>query len=436
MIKNGGYRLGKALGRVGFAEVFEASHPDRPTITFAFKRPRSVPLAQERMAREVSVQRILDHPNVMPIVEAAPDSSWFVMPIALGNLQDLRGAPRMAGEGQAGVVDLAAQVVAGLQAAHTVGYIHRDITPRNILAFEDEDQPFGIRWVLSDWGMVKRSEGETASRYTETGEGAGTAGYAAPETWDDAHHVGPSVDIYSLGRVIAWYLTGRRPIPNVQLLPDGDLRGFVAECTEADVARRVPDVGRFLARLDHYGKPRRLSARAEIAEIVGSAASVAVHQADLLRLARQEAGSAEVYLDELTGLSSSQVRELARQFPSEMSDLATRMLHHLVNADWGRRSFDQANQPLAWARSVLDSVFASVPDVAYEDLAASYFSAERDWDRWPELDSVTSWLEAMPEQTGVVIARAIRRSGVSDRYVDRVRGYRVRSRTLSAELGL
>ena len=70
---NGNYRLLSSLGLGGYAEVFQAEHRERPGEIVAFKRPRLVALAAERMAREIDVQRRFTHPNVMPILENGPE---------------------------------------------------------------------------------------------------------------------------------------------------------------------------------------------------------------------------------------------------------------------------------------------------------------------------------------------------------------------------
>lgn len=59
--RNGGYQLLKSIALGGYAEVFRAQDRDRPGQIVAFKRPRSVPLAAERMAREIDVQRRFQH---------------------------------------------------------------------------------------------------------------------------------------------------------------------------------------------------------------------------------------------------------------------------------------------------------------------------------------------------------------------------------------
>jgi serine/threonine-protein kinase len=126
----------------------------------------------------------------MPILDAADDRSWFVMPLALGNLEDLWSKATLGNDAEvvaAGILDAVTQ---GLEPAHELGYVRRDISPRNVLALPDSINPSGRRWVVADWGIVKRPAGDTTHRYTRTGEGLGTAGFASPETWQDAHRVG------------------------------------------------------------------------------------------------------------------------------------------------------------------------------------------------------------------------------------------------------
>jgi serine/threonine protein kinase len=99
------YRLLRAVGRGGFAEVFEAERRDQSGGRVALKRPLDVPLAAERMVREIEVQSQLVHRNIMPIQDAAQDHSWFVMPLAEGNLEDLWEAGVLGTDAQAIATD-------------------------------------------------------------------------------------------------------------------------------------------------------------------------------------------------------------------------------------------------------------------------------------------------------------------------------------------
>jgi serine/threonine protein kinase len=80
--------------------------------------------------------------------------------------------------------------------AHALGYVHRDLSPANILVFAD-------RWVVGDWGFVyEPSRG--APRMTQPLERFGTPDFLAPELVFDPREVTPSVDVFSIGRIAAW----------------------------------------------------------------------------------------------------------------------------------------------------------------------------------------------------------------------------------------
>jgi serine/threonine protein kinase len=82
----------KPIGRGGQAEVFEATHKTTGRL-LAFKRLISRAAnddAVARMRREIEVGREVRHANVMPVLDAAADSTWLVMPLAEASLTDTR----------------------------------------------------------------------------------------------------------------------------------------------------------------------------------------------------------------------------------------------------------------------------------------------------------------------------------------------------------
>lgn len=431
------YRLLTAIGRGGYAEVWKAEHRERPGEFVAVKRPLLVPFARQRMAREIEVQRQFSHPNVMPIVDAASDGSWFVMPLAEGNLEELWKSGRLGNEAALIGTHVVMAVSAGLEQAHQRRYVHRDISPRNILAMADPDAQTGLCWVVADWGVVKRPTGETKSRYTGTGEGLGTSGFAAPETWGDARNVQPTADVYSLGRIVAWLLTGRWPEQNLPLLPDGPLRGLVAECTDLDASRRISDMPALQARLESLLASPTLSPRAAVADLVDRAVgSKPVDYKQIFTIARTHNEDAQLYIDELARLPLPIVARWAEQDPAQAAETAIAMLRHLRNDDdWGRDR-DYANVPLGWVHAVLCSLVAHRRLDIAEDLAAEYFSLEERLDRWPQLNRTTKWLRSLQEPGGQAMARAMRRAGSGPYYRRAIEGERIASRFLATELGL
>lgn len=429
------YRLGRHVGRGGFADVYEAQAREGDGRDVAFKRPRDgVAHAVERLRREIGVQLRLDHPNVMPVLDVAEDQAWFVMPLATGSLLALLRDGRLDRDDLALAVEIVEQISRGLEHAHGLGFVHRDVSPGNILAI---DEPMGSRrWVIADWGTVQRPPGETTNVLTGTGEGLGTGGFAAPETWTDARNVDARADVYSLGRVVAWLLTRQWPAPNAALLPDGPLRGFVSECTAADRERRLPSMARLRDRLHELLRDPPTSVQGQVQALVEEADSgkseVARRAIEIASLYPQDH---EIWWDELARLSTAAVTALTHEAPDLMGNAARTMLDQLDFDAWGRRNFDDMKLPLGWCHTVLCTLVDDGKFGLAEDVAVDMFEAEARCDRWPQKRVTIAWLRSLPEPAGAAMARAIRRSGARDYFAPGLQEGRFASRTLAAEFG-
>ncbi|WP_405753813.1 protein kinase [Streptomyces sp. NBC_01411] len=198
-----------------------------------------------RMDREISIGHIYgEHPNVMPVLDAAPDGRWFVMPLANGSAAS--HAERLQRETGA-LRNLVTAICEGLRLPHADDRIHRDIKPANVLLLDGN-------WVVADWGLGRQPRGETSvPRRTRTGTGFGSEGFAAPElSSGNPHYVTAAADIYSIGRLIAAILTRERPEQNLPLLPaGGPWRAVVAEATRHKPTDRPQDVDEFLGLLNN-----------------------------------------------------------------------------------------------------------------------------------------------------------------------------------------
>ncbi|MGP3637512.1 protein kinase domain-containing protein [Streptomyces sp. 24-1644] len=231
----------------GMADVFHATHKATSTPVVLKKlHDKNPPLHKKaRMAREILAGRILSgHPNAMPVWDAGPDSTWFVMPVAQATAMECPDELKDPTTLRA-LVDSLCSVLSAAHDAHdqgaSHGWVHRDIKPANVLRLDG-------RWVLADWGLTRRPAGQTTHpQRTRAGASMGSEGFAAPELSIDAHSAGPTADIYSLGQLIGWAVTGRAPQQNIPLIPEsGPWRAVVRAATRTDPGRRPATVRAFL----------------------------------------------------------------------------------------------------------------------------------------------------------------------------------------------
>lgn len=234
------------VGRGGQAEVFKA-RDKRTGAIVALKKltDRGDQDSVARMRREITVQSSIVHPNVMPVLESSHQYIWYAMPLAICSL----GTMNTPLDDQT-LLEAIEDSSKGLLAAHQEGYVHRDITPSNILQIEAGGQ---IHWVVSDWGLV-RAHGQTTLARTIPGQLFGTAGFAAPELWTDAHGADERADVYGLGRVAIWCLTGNTLLPNVSVEVQGIWHDFVRATTMLDAGQRPRDMHAVLRLLAEIKK--------------------------------------------------------------------------------------------------------------------------------------------------------------------------------------
>ena len=373
------------------------------------------------MRREVEAGlRLGRHPNVMPVLDHDEEYSWFVMPRAQMSLDDYASEVRRDPNHLTGIVS---DLCSGLKAAHDIGWIHRDVKPSNILRL-------GERWVLSDWGLVRRQPGATTHPgRTQLGTSYGTAGFAAPELSEDAHSASPTADIYSIGQIVGTLLTGRVPVANVPLLPQsGPWRTIVRQSTLANPAHRPASVDALLQLvsdelreppLDVLATAERMLERYEGGDTAAGR--------DLLRLIAANPDDYDLYIDVLPRVPSHELTELAEHLPVTALDLVQAMRGH-KGGDWGRRSYKWADSVLGWMVSMVEIADTlSDFDLLGESLDA-YLAWEDDWNQFRPQDRMAMWLTRVSGEAARVAASPLRRhphtsshlrAQVTDRKVDR-----------------
>ncbi len=170
----------------------------------------SNPNRHDRFKAEVESLRRLNHPNIIPVIQHSMlredpsedvQDQWIVMPFAWGG--DLAKRRARYKDNPTGVINVAIKLAEALRAAHAAQVIHRDVKPENILFVSDDDED-GI-W-LADFGIAHLQD---MPRHTAHGEIVGPAHFIAPELESRGQHeVPPAADVYSLGKVIYYMLSG------------------------------------------------------------------------------------------------------------------------------------------------------------------------------------------------------------------------------------
>ena len=252
-VMGGKYRALRILGEGGMGAVYECEH-------VALHRKVAVKVLHPAQARKkASVQRFhheaqvagaIGHPNICEIYdmgELEDGSPFLVMELLMGETL----ADRIASEGALpfdDVIEIIAQVLSGLIAAHDKGIIHRDIKPENIFL---TNRP-GIAPLakILDFGISKVAGGEELN-LTRTGMVMGTPFYMSPEQARGDRTLDQRVDIYATGVMTYECLTGRRPFTAanynallVQILttnprPPHEIRPAITEGFEDIVSRAM-----------------------------------------------------------------------------------------------------------------------------------------------------------------------------------------------------
>ena len=212
---DGKYRIIQRLGIGGMGEVFKVEHTFLGSIRVVKIIRAQISgstEANDRFLREAKLATKVQHPNVATLYDfsALPDGShymvWeFIEGENLAQLIRRTGtlSPRHA-------VRIAIQALAGLDAIHRAGIVHRDISPENLMITHAADGSEFVK--IIDLGVAKATESDVAM--TQTGMFVGKFRYASPDHLGflgAGEHIDGRADLYSLAIVLFEMVTGRPP---------------------------------------------------------------------------------------------------------------------------------------------------------------------------------------------------------------------------------
>jgi eukaryotic-like serine/threonine-protein kinase len=201
----GPYALKQLIGRGGMGIVYEAEHVklrNRVAVKVLPKSTLSDPAALERFRHEWEAVGRLSHPNVVRAMHAGEADGIPFLAMEYINGPDLARIVATHGPlGCADAAELVRQAALGLAHAHEQGVIHRDVKPNNLLITTEGQVK------LLDLGLARLAGGDSIRTNQQF---LGTADYMAPEQWQ-GQPTDARTDVYSLGCVLFFVLTGRPP---------------------------------------------------------------------------------------------------------------------------------------------------------------------------------------------------------------------------------
>ncbi|MFO0943490.1 MAG: serine/threonine protein kinase [Pirellulales bacterium] len=261
----GQYRLEEKLGSGAMGTVYKGHHAmmRRPTAIKLLNLDQISSASIARFEREVQITCQLTHPNTIAIFDygRTPEGVFYYAMEYLDGLDLQQLIDQYGPQPESRVIQILLQICGSLYEAHTHGLVHRDIKPANIMLNRRGGQPDVVK--VLDFGLVKQVD--------EIGQDTGLAGtplYMSPEAIQSPTLVDGCSDIYAVGAIGYFLLTGKSvfeatslvqlmqmhvteaPIPpslRVNVNVSEDLESILLGCLEKSRARR-PQTARDLAQ--------------------------------------------------------------------------------------------------------------------------------------------------------------------------------------------
>jgi serine/threonine-protein kinase len=209
------FRLDSLVSQTVNGEVHQAFDLKTQTVV-AVKLLKSRFMAGDnfgvRLKREFEVLKSIDHPAVVKVIdcgEATDRELYLAMEFIKGST--LENVVKKSGPIKPNkLATVIGQIAGALDAAHSIGVIHRDVNPANILVHLEADGRTAVK--LLDFGLAKLLEPDQANEMNVTGAAmiVGRAEYMAPEQ-AGGEPVSPATDVYALGLTMFYALTGKPP---------------------------------------------------------------------------------------------------------------------------------------------------------------------------------------------------------------------------------
>lgn len=211
----GQYRILEKIGEGGMGVVYKAHHSllRRETALKLLLPDKADPAAVERFEQEVQLTCRLTHPNTIQVYDYGhtPDGIFYYAMEYLDGLNLQQLVHHYGSQPEGRVLHFLRQICESLSEAHEIGLIHRDIKPANVFVSDRGGVPDCVK--VLDFGLVRRVGEEPGAQLVVEVAGpegiVGTPNFIAPEAIKDPNNCDARSDIYSLGALAYFLLTGK-----------------------------------------------------------------------------------------------------------------------------------------------------------------------------------------------------------------------------------
>ena len=260
------YKITRFIGSGGMAKVYEGEHVNLGTkVAIKILDPvlASKGNIKDRFRNEARIMASLKHENIVQVLDYYEDDNENIFAIIMELLEgdSLSDFVRQNGKlSKELVYDIMSKTLRAFDYAHKKGLIHRDVKPANLFITKDKN----IK--ILDFGIAKIIGQD--SELTSTGMQMGTPMFMSPEQVKDSKHIDQRSDIYSLGVMMYFMLSGKSPydtntnsnfdilskivneqLPSLSKYPD--LSKIIQKATAKDPDERYLDCNTFLADLEN-----------------------------------------------------------------------------------------------------------------------------------------------------------------------------------------
>jgi len=207
----GQYKLERKLGAGGMGVVYKGYHAmlRRPTAIKMLDIDKVTEASMERFEREVQVTSQLNHPNTVAIYDygRTPEGVFYYAMEYLDGIDLQSLVERYGPQPVPRVIHILQQICGSLYEAHSMGLVHRDIKPANIMLARRGGEPDVVK--VLDFGLVKAQDDAQQAGLTQQNSLTGTPLYMSPEAIQMPNSVDPRSDLYAVGAVGYFLLTGQ-----------------------------------------------------------------------------------------------------------------------------------------------------------------------------------------------------------------------------------